>query len=227
MKKIIKNIKDVLKERKKDRRGREISDEDELIDEKTPLLNLLKKIITSNDKDAGEHIKKVRKFAKIIASSICLNDEKVLEIEKMSVLHDIGKLGISKDILCKKGVLTEAEYLAIKKHTSIGYEMLKEVNLGKIAENIVLYHHEKWDGTGYPKGKKGKQIPIEARIVAIADVYGTLRQSRCYKNSKTHEEAMNLIINESGLTFDPDLVEIFKIYHEEFKEIYNNCHNSF
>ncbi len=175
-----------------------------------------------NDEDTGFHIKRVNLYSKVLAEKLGLPKKDVDEIGRSASLHDIGKVGISDYILKKKGSLTEEEFEHMKEHTEIGYNLVKNLDLGTIAENIIRYHHERWDGTGYLKGLKGDEIPIEARIVAISDVYDALRQKRSYKEGFSHEKSMRIIILESGKHFDPKLIEIFKENNKIFDEIFKN-----
>ena len=108
----------------------------------------------------------------------------------------------------------------MKEHVNIGYDLVKKLKLGKVAENIVRYHHEKWDGSGYPLGLKGENIPLEARIVAVVDVYDALRQKKFHRGALSHLEALTMIENEKGKSFDPELVDIFVANNKEFEKIY-------
>ena len=137
-------------------------------------------------------------------------------------LHDIGKIGIPDTILKKPGKLTVEEFDEMKLHTEIGYELMDGLNISRVASNIVRYHHERWDGSGYPKGLSGDGIPIEARIVALADVYDALRQKRVYKDAFTHEKALEIISGQSEKHFDPQIVNIFLIHHNEFRRIFGS-----
>lgn len=149
-----------------------------------------------------------------------LDSKKVQEIEKFSPLHDIGKVVIPNEVLNKPGKLTSEEFEQVKKHSIIGYQLIQNIGLGKTAENIAKYHHEKWNGTGYPLGLKGEEIPIEARIASIVDTYDNLRQDKAYREGMTHEKAIEIIKSESGISFDPKLVEIFIAENDSFKKIY-------
>ena len=126
-------------------------------------------------------------------------------------MHDIGKIGISDDILLKPGKLTDVEFTSMKQHTSIGHEILKDSPSKFLAlgAEIALGHHEKFDGTGYPSGLKGKEIPLEARIVAVADVFDALTSERPYKKAWTNQAAIDYITEQSGKHFDPECVTAF------------------
>lgn len=190
--------------------------------------NLTKAMITSfemassyNDEDTGEHIIRVAKYSEVLAKEMKISKAIIKEISHYASLHDIGKIGISDSILKKNGKLTLDEREEMRKHSNIGYRLIKNAKLGKVAENIVRFHHEKWDGTGYPMGLKGEKIPLEARIVIVADVYDALRQKRAYKESYTHEEAVQIIASDSESFFDPRIIEIFLESHMKFDEIHN------
>ena len=150
----------------------------------------------------------------------------VRNIEYAALMHDIGKIVVSDRILRKPGKLTEQEFEQMKKHAEVGGEVVREVLSGitdeeylSFASDIATYHHERWDGTGYPKGLKGEDIPLSARIMAIADVFDALVSERCYKEAMSPEEAFKVIKEESGSHFDPNLAEVFLNHREEFKSI--------
>lgn len=172
--------------------------------------------------ESGEHASRVALYSKFLAEELKCSKEFINEIFNYAPLHDIGKLKISNDILKKPGKLTIEEFEEVKKHPKFGLELLSKMNLSKVAENIAHYHHEKWNGSGYPNGLKEEEIPLEARIVAVADVYDALRESRVYKKSFSHDEAVKVILNGNGVHFDPKLVEIFYKYNEKFNEIFIN-----
>jgi len=145
--------------------------------------------------------------------------------ETSTILHDVGKVGISDSILLKEGLLTPEETTIMEEHTRIGFESLKTAShdLGedsflKMAMDITLCHHERWDGSGYPRGLKGEEIPLSARIVAIADVYDALTTERPYKKAFSHEEAIEIMKSES-YKYDPQLFALFIENANEFNEI--------
>ena len=134
-----------------------------------------------NDENTGKHIKRVAMFSELIAKELGLSKEFVARIKMYAPIHDIGKVGIPDEILKKPGRYTPEEFEIMKEHVVIGYNMIKESSLPETAKNIVRYHHEKWSGTGYRIGLKGEDIPVEARIVSIADVFDALSTKRIYK----------------------------------------------
>ncbi|MDO8413332.1 MAG: HD domain-containing protein [Gallionellaceae bacterium] len=163
------------------------------------------------DEETGNHIIRMAKYSRLIAESLHLPEEKCNLIEVAAPMHDIGKIGISDLILLKADRLTPEEFEIMKTHATIGYKILhnspsKYINLGA---EIALAHHEKYDGSGYPQGLKGKEICLEARIVAVADVYDALTSQRPYKQAWSNEEAFAHLSAAKGKHFDPECVEGF------------------
>ena len=161
------------------------------------------------DFDTAMHLQRMSLYSRALAEKIGLSDEEVEIIELASPLHDIGKIGIPDSILLKKGPLDDAELIKMRKHPLIGYEILQDSPskyLQKGSE-IALAHHERFDGTGYPYSLKGNDIPLAARIVAIADVFDALTSVRPYKEAWSIDQALEYVRNESGKHFDPDLVD--------------------
>jgi len=155
-----------------------------------------------------------------------ITEKYIDDIYQSSILHDIGKVGIQDSVLLKPGKLNLEEFNIIKRHTVLGGDALAEIEsqtegrsfliLGK---EIAYYHHEKWDGTGYPDGLKGENIPLSARVVAIADVYDALTTKRFYKEAFTHEKSREIIISLKGSHFDPDVVDAFMANEKNFSRI--------
>lgn len=163
------------------------------------------------DSETGNHILRMAHYSRLIAEALDMDQAHCELIEKAAPMHDIGKIGIPDQILLKPGRLTEDEYLVMKNHPMIGYKILKEspstiLNKGAL---IALGHHEKFDGSGYPQGLKGTEIPIEARIVAVADVYDALTSVRPYKKAWSNDEAIGYLKDNRLKHFDPDCVEAF------------------
>ena len=131
-----------------------------------------------------------------------------------------------REILNKPGKLTEAEFEKVKQHTDVGYKLAQKLGVGKIAENLVRFHHEKWNGKGYPLGLAEEKIPLEGRIVALADTYDNLRQDKVYRKGFSHEKSLEIILEESGKSFDPKLVEIFVKNHKRFEKIFEENNKS-
>ena len=176
------------------------------------------------DDETGKHIKRVGEYSALVAKELGMDKDYVEKIRMFSQLHDIGKLRVPREILTKPDKLTPEEVEVMKKHTIYGAEFLGEQPWLKMARNVALYHHENWDGTGYPFGLKEEEIPLEARIVKIADIYDALRSKRRYKPSFTHKETMRIILEGDGRTmpshFDPQILEVFKRVHLKFNEIF-------
>lgn len=159
----------------------------------------------------GRHAYRVGKLAGLLANALAFGHKFCHDVEQAARLHDIGKLGIPDALLMKPGRLTEAEFTVMQKHTTIGAQILQQCShpAFRLAEQIALHHHEKWDGTGYPRGLKGDHIPEVARIAALADVYDALTHARAYKHAWTHEEAVLEIERTSGSHFEPRMVKTF------------------
>jgi len=163
------------------------------------------------DNDTGAHIQRVSMYCEAVAQSLGLPQSKCQDLLFAAPMHDVGKLGIADAILTKAGPLTPEEREAMKKHTNIGGEILhgSDNSVIRTAETIALTHHEKWDGSGYPSGLKGADIPIEGRICAVADVFDALTSKRSYKSAFTLEKAFAIIQKDSGTHFDPEVVAAF------------------
>ena len=163
------------------------------------------------DEDTGEHTLRVGETASRIALALGLPEDRADLIALAARLHDIGKIGVSDLVLLKPGKLTEEEFDAMKQHTRIGAKILSQgcTPLLRMAERIALTHHERFDGTGYPEGLAGEQIPIEGRIVAVADVFDALMHARPYKEAWSEQEALQELRDGSGKQFDPKVVEAF------------------
>jgi HD-GYP domain-containing protein (c-di-GMP phosphodiesterase class II)/ABC-type amino acid transport substrate-binding protein len=186
------------------------------------IVEAMEKVNRAHDDETGSHIQRVSAYCGLLARDIGLPRKMVQDIERFASLHDVGKIAVPEQILRKQGPLTEDEFNEMKLHTLKGWRIIQGLSLGPVAENIIHYHHEKWDGNGYPEGLSGEQIPIEARILALADVYDALRQKRVYKPGYTHEHACSLIFAGSGRHFDPELVTRFRHLHPKFEAIYDS-----
>lgn len=193
-------------------------------------------LIENRDGDTGEHIKRTSSYVYMLAKAAKeagyeadeLSDEYIELLKNVAPMHDIGKITIPDNILKKPGRLTDEEFEKIKAHSVEGGRIIREV-LGDIeskeyvetAATVATYHHEKWNGMGYPEGLKGKDIPLCARIMAIADVFDALVSKRCYKDAMTFDEAFNIIENSSGSHFDPTLAKLFIELRDEVEKKYN------
>ena len=160
-----------------------------------------------------------------IGEGLHLPTEDIKEIEKICMLHDIGEIVIPKMIYKKKGTLTEEEYSVVKRHPEAGYQILKSMEEYSVLATYVLSHHEKWDGSGYPRKLKGESIPLFSRIISIADAYEAMTSGRSYKKALSKEDAKNEIIKGAGTSFDPELVKVFNdIFLEECTEKFDKQH---
>lgn len=196
----------------------------------------LAKLAESRDPETGAHLERVQNYSRVLAEHLLnhpkhgrtVDAEYVRLIYLTSPLHDIGKVAIPDCVLLKPGRLTDREFEIMKTHAAHGAATLEaamsqypEGRYLRVARDIALTHHEHWDGSGYPQGLKGEQIPLAGRIVAIADVYDALVSKRVYKSAFTHEIARATIIEESGKQFDPDVVDAFTANEQRFIEIHN------
>jgi len=155
------------------------------------------------------HSKRVGRLCELLSIELNLDRETVNQVKNAGLMHDIGKIGIDENILNKPKELTNSEWKIIKKHSEIGYRILSSLNEFSEIADYVLEHHEKWDGSGYPKGKKGEAISIQARIISIADAYDAMTRYRTYKNNLTKEEAIIELKKYAGIQFDPDIISVF------------------
>lgn len=196
------------------------------------LIEALSSMVEFRSAETGEHTRRIKYFTGILLKYLMkyfpdhgLSDYQMGEIVRASALHDIGKIGIPDAILLKPGRLTKEEYEAMKAHTTIGCDMLEKCYRDKTSEfyrycyEICRYHHERWDGRGYPDQLLGEQIPISAQVVAIADVYDALVSPRVYKESYSNEKAFDMIVNGECGQFSPDILKCFAFAKEEFFNI--------
>lgn len=206
----------------------------ELVRTRDAIIFGLAKLAESRDPDTGHHLERIALYATRLATALRRHPKYRSEVSPTfirmigisSALHDIGKVGVADSILLKPGKLTEGERFKIQVHTKLGGDCIRQIEqrLGnshflQMAREIALHHHERWDGSGYPDGLKGEQIPLAARIVAIADVYDALSVKRVYKDAYAHEICVEKIRCEAGRQFDPGLVEVFLSIEEHFREI--------
>ena len=194
----------------------------------------LAKLAEYRDEGTGTHLERIREYAKIIAEEMAKNPryagqitpEYIDDIYQSSILHDIGKVGIPDAVLLKPGRLSDEEFDVIKRHTNLGGDAIKAIesqiegqSFLALGKEIAYNHHEKWDGSGYPRGLNGEDIPLSARIIALADVYDALTTKRFYKEAYTHEKSRQIIIDLKGTHFDPEVVDVFLALADEFDRI--------
>lgn len=195
-----------------------------LLDYQDKMIVNLATLVENRDTDTGEHIRRTSSYVKLISREAIkrglypdtINETFLQHIVRAAPLHDVGKILVSDDVLKKNARLTPEEFEMIKIHTKEGGRIISEIigdnedkDFVQIANDIATYHHERWDGKGYPQGKKGDEIPISARIMALADVFDALISPRCYKNSFSKEKALKIIQDEAGTHFDPVLANMF------------------
>jgi len=183
------------------------------------------------DRETGNHLVRTEHFVRILAQALAetseyetLLDETLIDrMSRAAPLHDVGKVGVPDRILCKEGPLTEEERKEMRNHVLYGEQLMNDVaqHIGEtpfiqIARDIIGNHHERWDGSGYPRGRQGDAIPLAARLMAVADVYDALTSRRCYKEPMPHEEARRMIQKASGSHFDPEVVASFEKIHRQF-----------
>jgi HD-GYP domain-containing protein (c-di-GMP phosphodiesterase class II) len=197
-------------------------------------INTLTSLAEKRDHETGLHILRTQKYVELLSRAYvlryqagCIDESTIERWISCSPLHDIGKVAIPDSILMKPGPLTAAEFEEMKKHTLYGKETIERGNRGiedqgfiQTAINLVYYHHERWDGTGYPDGLKADAIPLEARIMSVADVYDALTNHRVYKDAFSHEEAYKIIVEGRGTQFQPELVDLFMELQQSFKMIH-------
>jgi putative two-component system response regulator len=198
------------------------------------MIFILADMVENRDSGTGGHIERTSEYVKIILAEmqkqgVYTDEIKDWDLEMMgicAILHDIGKISVTDTILNKPGLLTEDEFAQMKNHASNGARIInrviKRTGDDEFLQNALLFaefHHESWDGSGYPHGHKGLDIPIQGRIMAIADVYDALISERPYKPAFTHEKAVDIIMKDSGKRFDPQIADIFYKIHEQFKSV--------
>ncbi|MDA3901333.1 MAG: response regulator [Spirochaetes bacterium] len=192
----------------------------------------LSKLAETRDNETGEHLERMRNYSLLLSQLLKytggypeINNEFLKNIYDSSILHDVGKVGIPDAILLKPAPLTTEEFEMMKTHTSIGYSALNEASRGlggdsylNMSKDVALYHHERWDGKGYPSGKSGEDIPLSARIVTIGDIYDALTTKRPYKGEYSHSQAVT-IMQEEFFRFDPNIFDVFVKNSSEFERI--------
>jgi putative two-component system response regulator len=194
----------------------------ELEDSQKELIWLLTELMESTSDETGKHIRRVAEISSLLAKlHPTLNDDDAHTLYHASPMHDIGKMTVPHDILHKNGRYTAEEFEIMKQHTSNAYQLLagSKRKLTKAAAIIAHEHHEKWDGSGYPRGLKATGIHIYGRIVALADVFDALTHKRCYKEAWGVEDAVDYILSRRGSQFDPELVDLFVTHLDQFVEI--------
>ncbi|MCL2579019.1 MAG: response regulator [Oscillospiraceae bacterium] len=206
----------------------------ESISLKNAVLKTMAELVEHRDIQTGHHVERTQQFIKVLIDAMKQHDVYTAEISQMdqdlvvqsSQLHDVGKISIKDSILLKPGLLTTSEFEEMKAHTTTGERILARMQKNTPDSDFLEYarifsasHHEKWDGTGYPNGLKGEEIPLLGRIMAIADVYDALVTNRPYKKAFPHSQAVTIIRSNRGVHFDPNLTDLFLKVHSEFEQI--------
>jgi putative nucleotidyltransferase with HDIG domain len=162
------------------------------------------------DRSTAQHTSRVTALTVALAQRAGIEDPELVQVRRGATLHDIGKMGVADDILRKPGALDDDEWAQMRRHPELAVEFLHAVSYLEEALDIPWCHHERWDGTGYPRGLAGEQIPFPARLFSVVDVYDAVTSDRPYRGPMTHDEAMALVREGSGTQFDPDAVRIFE-----------------
>ena len=193
----------------------------ELIEQQDSISENFATILSNKSGESGNHVKRVSEYSALLARELGFSENEVHDIRIASMLHDVGKIMIDESILHKPGKFTDEEYAIMQQHVDFGGQLLKGVpgNIMQLGAIIAQNHHERWDGKGYTQHRKGDEIPVEAQITSVADVFDALVSRRCYKGAWTIEDAYNEIVSQSGQQFSPRAVEAFQKCFEEFKHI--------
>ncbi|PTY05398.1 hypothetical protein DB346_02015 [Verrucomicrobia bacterium LW23] len=202
-----------------------VAAQQEVIDTRNAAIVALAALAETHDSDTGAHLQRTQEYVKALAVELrrrgkhkgVLTDEYIELLRTTAPLHDVGKVGIPDSILRKPGKLTKEEFEVMQTHTTLGHRALHRASKTahgesaflRLAAEIALTHHERWDGKGYPQRLEGENIPLCGRIMALADVYDALLSKRCYKAAIPHEEVIQIIAAERGRQFDPDIVDAF------------------
>lgn len=173
-------------------------------------LIMLANAIEVRDPYTRGHVERVMNYAQTIAEYLGWSSTEINNLRFGSILHDIGKIHISEEILCKESTLSEEEWVEMRKHPEMGAELIKDIHYLQPASPVILYHHERWDGSGYPYGLRGEKIPVVARIIAIADSFDAMTTKRPYREELLPEQAFREIISWQGKQYDPLIVEAFQ-----------------
>ena len=193
----------------------------ELYEEQQIIVGSLSELVETQSHETGQHVKRVAAYTEILCRAMGLSEEETWKISVASMMHDVGKICVPREILHKPGKLTEEEFSEIKKHVDYGHKLLENSSgeVMRLAANIAWQHHERYDGKGYENELSGENINIYARAVAVADVFDALVSKRCYKKSWTPTQAREEILNQSGRQFDPQITKLFDEHFDEFLKV--------
>ena len=196
----------------------------ELYEEQQVMVGSLSELVESQSHETGQHVKRVAAYTEILCRAMGFSEEETWKVSVASMMHDVGKICVPREILHKPGRLTEDEFSEIKKHVDYGYKLLENSpgEIMQLAADIAQQHHERFDGKGYQSNLEGEHINIYARCVAVADVFDALVSKRCYKKSWTPEQAREEILNQAGHQFDPQITKQFDEHFDEFLAVMEN-----
>jgi len=183
------------------------------------ILSMLTRAIEARDPYTRGHSTRVTALAELVALRLGWGEERLKSLRIGGRLHDIGKLAVPDTVLCKQGRLEEDELAQIQEHPKIGAKLILRIAALRDAIPYVLYHHERWDGTGYPSGKAGEEIPVEARVLAVADAFDAMTSDRPYRPALSHDEALAEVERCAGTQFDPQIARIFLELFGEAEEL--------
>ena len=200
-----------------------------MADNQREIIYRIGEIVETRSRESGLHVKRVALYCELFGRLLGLSEDQCEMLKRASPLHDIGKIGIPDAILHKPGKLEPEEWSVMKQHAQIGYDMLRgsDIPMFQVGALIALNHHEKWDGSGYPQGLKGKKIPLEGRITALVDVFDALGSDRCYKKAWPLDKILQLIEQERGRHFDPSLVSLMLENLDDFLAIRDQYKDEF
>ncbi len=198
-----------------------VNKNNQLYEEQQIMVGSLSELVETQSHETGQHVKRVAAYTEILCRAMGLSEEETWKISVASMMHDVGKICVPREILHKPGKLTEEEFSEIKKHVDYGHKLLENSpgEIMRLAANIAWQHHERYDGKGYQNELSGEKINIYARAVAVADVFDALVSKRCYKKSWTPTQAREEILNQSGEQFDPQITKLFDEHFDEFLKV--------
>ena len=198
-----------------------VNKNNQLYEEQQIMVGSLSELVETQSRETGQHVKRVAAYTEILCRAMGLSEEETWKISVASMMHDVGKICVPREILHKPGKLTEEEFSEIKKHVDYGYKLLENSpgEIMRLAAKIAWQHHERYDGKGYQNELSGEKIDIYARAVAVADVFDALVSKRCYKKSWTPTQAREEILNQSGRQFDPHITKLFDEHFDEFLKV--------
>ena len=198
-----------------------VNKNNQLYEEQQIMVGSLSELVETQSRETGQHVKRVAAYTEILCRAMGLSEEETWKISVASMMHDVGKICVPREILHKPGKLTEEEFSEIKKHVDYGSKLLENSpgEIMRLAAKIAWQHHERYDGKGYQNELSGEKIDIYARAVAVADVFDALVSKRCYKKSWTPTQAREEILNQSGEQFDPHITKLFDEHFDEFLKV--------